>query len=65
MHAQITADAYDLFVVMINPSKFWFGRRAHSSLLRKSGLLYIRQSSWGCYLADPVVQGIGTIGIVF
>ena len=44
-------------------AKFWFGRRAHSSPLRKSGLLYIRQGSWGCYLADPVVQGIRTLWI--
>ena len=62
-HAQVTADTYDLFIVMINPvaAKFWFGRRAHSSLLRKSGLLYIQQGSWGCYLAGPVVQSIGTL----
>ena len=65
MHAQITADAYNLFVVMINPSSSQVFVRAPSPFQSAEEIraAYIRQSSWGCYLADPVVQGIGTLWI--
>ena len=63
MHAQITADAYDLFVLMISSSSNQVLVRAPSSFRSAEKIRAALHTArlLGSYLVDPAAQGIGTL----